>query len=64
VEKSQANHILIVVEVAPILEDGKKELSPTRSVQVTVPNLPIPIRAAADGPEQLPRFKRLSSSAI
>ena len=65
VEKSQANHILIVVEVAPILGEGRV-LLPTLKEQVAVPMYPFesPNRGCAIGPEQLDRLKRLSSSSI
>ena len=64
-EKSQANHILIVVEVAPVLGEGRV-LLPTLKVQVAVPMYPFesPNRGCAVGPEQLDRLKRLSSSSI
>ena len=64
-EKSQANHIFIVVDVAPVLGEGRV-LLPTLKVQVAVPMYPFesPNRGCAVGPEQLLRLKRLSSSSI
>jgi hypothetical protein len=62
-EKSQANHILIVVDVAPVRGEGKV-LLPMRSEQVAVPRKPLPNCGAAEGPLQLLKLKRLSSSGI
>ena len=41
-EKSQANQTFIVVETAPVRGEGRV-LLPTLSVQVAVPNHPVPI---------------------
>jgi hypothetical protein len=61
-EKSQENHIRIVVDVAPTRSEGS-ELLPTLREQVAVPKRPSesPTLGCAVGPEQLPRVSRLSS---